>query len=174
MSTTSQRAFPPSIAAAVTALVCTLAALPASAHGENGHTTASTAAVKNEQKAWGIAGDRRAARRTIAVAMGDNMRFTPDLVRVKLGETVRFSLRNGGKLMHEFVIGTTPQLDEHAALMAKFPDMEHDEPFMAHIAPGNTGEMVWTFNRAGEFHFACLIAGHYSAGMKGRIVVTAK
>jgi uncharacterized cupredoxin-like copper-binding protein len=30
---------------------------------------------------------------------------------------------------------------------------------------------VWTFNRAGEFHFACLIPGHYDAGMKGLIIV---
>jgi uncharacterized cupredoxin-like copper-binding protein len=30
---------------------------------------------------------------------------------------------------------------------------------------------VWTFNRAGEFDFACLVGGHYEAGMKGRIIV---
>jgi uncharacterized cupredoxin-like copper-binding protein len=27
--------------------------------------------------------------------------------------------------------------------------MEHDEPYMAHVPPGKTGEIVWTFNRAG-------------------------
>ena len=48
--------------------------------------------------------------------------------------------------------------------MVKFPNMEHDEPYMAHVAPGKTGEIVWTFNRAGDFDFACLIAGHYQAG----------
>ena len=46
--------------------------------------------------------------------------------------------------------------------------MEHDEPYMAHVAPGKTGEIVWSFNRAGEFDFACLIPGHYQAGMVGR------
>ena len=35
--------------------------------------------------------------------------------------------------------------------------------------PGKTGEIVWTFNRAGDFDFACLIAGHYQAGMVGKI-----
>ena len=39
---------------------------------------------------------------------------------------------------------------KHAALMLKFPDMEHDEPYMAHVPPGKTGEIVWTFNRAGR------------------------
>jgi uncharacterized cupredoxin-like copper-binding protein len=106
--------------------------------------------------------------------MGDDMRFTPDRLEVRQGETVRFVLRNHGKLMHEFVIGTRKELDEHAALMIKFPGMEHDEPYMAHVAPGKTGEVIWNFNRPGEFDFACLIAGHYSAGMMGRIKVVAK
>jgi uncharacterized cupredoxin-like copper-binding protein len=56
--------------------------------------------------------------------------------------------------------------------MIKFPTMEHDEPYMAHVAPGKTGEIIWTFNRAGQFEFACLIAGHYQAGMVGKIMVT--
>lgn len=100
--------------------------------------------------------------------MSDSMRFTPDRIQVKQGETVRLSIRNEGQVMHEFVIGTKKELDEHAALMMKFPGMEHSEPYMAHVAPGKTGEIVWTFNRAGEFDFACLIAGHYQAGMVGR------
>ena len=29
--------------------------------------------------------------------------------------------------------------------------------------------MVWRFNRAGTFKFACLIAGHFEAGMVGTI-----
>jgi len=142
----------------------------ASAHGDAGHKPAGP--VVKEQKDWGIAGDRRAARRSIAVNMSDDMRFTPARIEVREGETLRFVIRNRGKLMHEFVIGTKRELDEHAALMAKFPDMAHDEPYMAHVAPGRTGEIVWTFNRAGEFQFACLIAGHYQAGMVGRVVVT--
>jgi uncharacterized cupredoxin-like copper-binding protein len=103
--------------------------------------------------------------------MTDAMRFTPDRIEVRQGDTVRFVVRNTGKVMHEFVIGTRKELDGHAALMVKFPDMEHDEPYMAHVAPGQTGEIVWTFNRAGDFDFACLIAGHFQAGMVGRIQV---
>jgi uncharacterized cupredoxin-like copper-binding protein len=53
----------------------------------------------------------------------------------------------------------------------KHPSMEHDEPYMAHVGAGKRGEMVWNFNRAGAFQFACLIAGHYQAGMTGTIVV---
>ncbi|OUM00405.1 cupredoxin domain-containing protein [Variovorax sp. JS1663] len=142
------------------------------AHGDEDHSTPS-GPVKKEQKDWGIAGEAKAAKRTVAVRMTDNMRFTPDRIQVKQGETVRFSFKNDGKLMHEFVLGTKKELDEHAALMMKFPNMEHDEPYMAHVAPGKTGEIVWTFNRPGDFDFACLIAGHYEAGMVGKVKVVA-
>lgn len=141
------------------------------AHGEAVHAGKKQVAAK-EQKAWGIAGTANAVRRTIDVGMSDDMRFTPARIDVKRGETVRFVLRNNGNLMHEFVIGTKRELDEHAALMVKFPNMEHDEPYMAHVAPGQTGEIVWNFNRAGAFDFACLIAGHYQAGMIGKIEVS--
>jgi uncharacterized cupredoxin-like copper-binding protein len=57
--------------------------------------------------------------------------------------------------------------------MLRFPTMEHSEPYMAHVRPGSTGEIVWTFNRAGEFDFSCLIAGHYQAGMVGKVRVLA-
>jgi uncharacterized cupredoxin-like copper-binding protein len=110
----------------------------------------------------------------IEVRMLDTMRFSPDSIELKQGDTIRFALKNDGKMMHEMVIGTKKELDEHAALMLKFPDMEHDEPYMAHVAPGKRGEIVWNFNRAGEFLFACLIAGHYQAGMVGKIRVAAK
>jgi uncharacterized cupredoxin-like copper-binding protein len=140
------------------------------AHGDETHNKAPSAAPK-EQKPWGIAGDDKAVRRRIEFTMNDNMRFTPDRLEVEKGETVRIVIRNQGKLMHEYVIGTSKDLDEHAALMVKFPNMEHDEPYMAHVGPGKTGQIVWTFNRAGDFDFACLIAGHFQAGMVGKIRV---
>jgi uncharacterized cupredoxin-like copper-binding protein len=76
-------------------------------------------------------------------------------------------------VIHEFVLGTREELDAHAALMKRFPTMEHDEPYMVHVAPGKTGEIIWTFNRAGEFDFACLIPGHYDLGMVGKVKVSA-
>jgi uncharacterized cupredoxin-like copper-binding protein len=142
------------------------------AHGERAHAHGAGAA-KKEQTDWGIAGDARQAARSIQVGMHDRMRFTPERIEVRLGETLRFVVRNHGKLMHEFVIGTPQENRKHAELMMKFPDMEHDEPYMAHVAPGKTGQIVWTFNREGVFEFACLIAGHYQAGMVGTITVRA-
>jgi len=142
------------------------------AHG-NEDQARKAGTVKLEQKAWGIAAEAKLAKRTIEITMSDAMRFTPDRIDVKQGETVRFVIKNEGRMLHEFVLGTKKELDEHAALMIKFPTMEHDEPYMAHVPAGKTGEIVWTFNRAGDFDFACLIAGHYQAGMVGKVKVLA-
>jgi uncharacterized cupredoxin-like copper-binding protein len=90
---------------------------------------------------------------------------------VNRGKTVRFLLQNSGKLMHEFVLGTLQELRAHGELMQKFPDMEHDEPYMAHVAPGRSGELGWQFTRPGEFYYGCLIPGHFEAGMIGRVIV---
>ena len=149
------------------ALAWAAAAPAALAHGDTHGKQASTV---REQKPWGIAGDTRGAR-TVQVRMSDDMRFRPARIEVRQGETIRFVVRNDGRILHEMVIGTKQALDEHAALMAKFPGMEHDEPFMAHVDPGQAGQIVWNFNRPGEFRFACLVPGHYEAGMVGTITV---
>jgi uncharacterized cupredoxin-like copper-binding protein len=156
--------------ATVAALLST--AFGARAHGDDEHEK-KAGLPKHEQKPWGIAGERRLAKRTITVRMLDTMRFEPERIDARVGETVRFAIRNTGHLKHEFVIGTKEENQAHAALMMKFPDMEHDEPYMAHVPPGKTGDIVWTFNRAGAFEFACLIAGHYQAGMAGTVTVSA-
>jgi uncharacterized cupredoxin-like copper-binding protein len=130
-------------------------------------------AMAADQTDWGIAGQAGPATRTITITMHDSMRFSPASITVKEGETVRLKVRNSGRLLHELVLGTPAGLQAHAALMQKHPGMEHDEPYIAHVAAGKTGEIVWTFNRAGDFEFACLVNGHYQAGMKGRIRVAA-
>jgi uncharacterized cupredoxin-like copper-binding protein len=142
-------------------------------HGKEDHAKKASA-VKKEQKPWGIAGDAKAVKRTIEITMTDAMRFSPDRIEVRQGDTVKFVVKNTGQQMHELVIGTKKDLDEHAAMMLKHPTMEHDEPYMAHVSPGKSGDLIWSFNRAGEFDFACLIPGHYQAGMVGKIVVSAK
>ena len=130
--------------------------------------------TSDEQTDWGKPGKANKQTRTIKVDMIDAMRFLPDTITVKEGETIRFVVTNSGRMLHEMVIGTPEKLKEHAAMMAKNPGMQHDAPYLAHVAPGKTGEIVWTFNRPGTYEFACLIAGHYEAGMRGTLVVTPK
>ena len=152
-----------------------LLALPvAYAHSPNAHQAHNAKAqsfAPAEQKEWGIAGDLKKVKRTVEIRMTDDMRFAPNQIQVKLGETVRLVAVNAGKVLHEIVIGTPQELKAHAAMMKKHPGMEHDEPYMAHVDPGHKGAIVWNFNRAGTFEFACLIPGHFEAGMIGRITV---
>ena len=111
------------------------------------------------------------ATRTVAVDMTDNMRFTPAEIAVKQGETVRFVVKNSGAVKHELVLGTPEELKEHYAMMLKMPGMEHADDNMVSVAPGQTGEIVWRFTKAGKVDFACLQPGHYDAGMKGLVDV---
>jgi len=150
-----------------------LLSLPlAQAHAPAAHQNhQAKSAAPAEQKDWGIAGDPKKATRTIEIRMTDDMRFAPKAIQVKLGETVRLVAVNAGKVLHEIVIGTPQELKAHAEMMKKHPGMEHDEPYMAHVDPGQKGTIVWTFNRAGSFEFACLIPSHFEAGMIGRITV---
>jgi uncharacterized cupredoxin-like copper-binding protein len=106
------------------------AGLTVSAHGDN-HPK-NTAIVKKEQKDWGIAGEAKLAKRTVEIRMLDTMRFSPERIEAKQGETIRFVIKNTGQVLHEFVIGTQKENDDHAALMVKFPMMEHSESYMAH------------------------------------------
>ena len=110
--------------------------------------------------------------RTVKITMSDAMRYDPSEITVKRGETVRFVATNGGKLVHEMVIGTRKELEEHAKHMRAHPHMEHhDAPGMLRLDPGKSGEMGYTFKRAGTFYYGCLEPGHFEAGMIGKIVV---
>jgi uncharacterized cupredoxin-like copper-binding protein len=153
------------------ALILALSSSIAFAHGDQSHEKKVFDPAKVEQTDFGKAGDPKKVTRTIKFEMNDNMRFTPDSITVKQGQTIKFVVTNHGKTMHEMVIGTMKELKEHAELMKKFPDMEHSAPHMAHVKPGKTEEIVWTFNQPGEFKFACLIAGHMEAGMMGTVKV---
>jgi uncharacterized cupredoxin-like copper-binding protein len=155
--------------AAALALMATSA--PLFAHGDGAPEKKAVDLSNAEQKPFGIAGDPRLAKRTMKITMSDKMRFTPAVLTIKRGDTVRFIVHNDGKALHEMILGTEDELAQHAELMRKFPDMEHDEAHMVHVKPGHTEDMVWTFNRAGEFRFACLVPGHFEAGMVGKIIV---
>jgi len=145
----------------------------ASAHGTDDHAKPGNAALSTEAHAYGVEGDPKTATRTVAISMDDTMHYSQSEIRVKQGETVTFVISNKGKLLHELVIGTEDELQKHAALMRKNPTMEHDEPYMAHVKPGSTEKMTWRFTNSGTFLFGCLVAGHFEAGMKGKIVVAA-
>ena len=122
----------------------------------------------------GQPGDPRTAARTVEIVMSeapDGMRYSPDRVEVREGEQVRFVVRNSGTLAHEFFIGGAEENKRHAAMMAAMPDMKHDDPNAKTVAPGQSATLLWKFSHKGVFEFACLIPGHYEAGMHGVVIV---
>ncbi len=125
----------------------------------------------------GQAAEAGAESRTIQVKLMEtedgDMIFEPNVLDFKAGETVRLAIENIGELEHEFVMDTVAAVAEHKEVMTEFPDMEHDDPNAVRLVPGEKGEIIWTFANAGSFQFACLIPGHYEAGMHGALSVSA-
>jgi uncharacterized cupredoxin-like copper-binding protein len=129
------------------------------------------ALAHGDEEAFGREGDARHVTRTVRVEMSDEMRFEPSSIAVRKGETIRFVIHNGGAVPHEMVLGTRADLVKHAEMMKKFPGMVHEEPSMARVEPGRRGEIVWQFSKRGRFEFACLVPGHFDAGMVGSLDV---
>lgn len=148
---------------AAAALVASVA-LAAGNHGGGHH----------DESPIGQPGVMKNVTRTIEVDAADSMRFTPSNLSVKKGETIRFVIKNSGKVPHEFSLGTEKELMEHYEVMKKFPNMEHEEANKISLKPGKQGEVIWRFTKAGVVNFACLHVGHYEAGMKGQVEVAAK
>ncbi|MEY3513146.1 MAG: hypothetical protein RL420_169 [Pseudomonadota bacterium] len=127
-----------------------------------------------DSDAIGEPGKAADAKRTVTVNMLDSMRFTPQSITVKQGETIKFIVKNSGKVKHEMVLGTEKELKEHYEVMKKNPEMEHADDNQITVQPGKSGEIIWRFTKAGKVNFACLQPGHYDAGMKGFVTVTGK
>jgi len=138
-----------------------LAAPGAAGHGHEGFSA-------------GEPGDPKKPARTVKVSMhedGKKMLFTPSHITVRKGEQIRFVLSNDGTENHEFVLATVAENRKHGVLMKKYPKMEHDDPNARKLTPYTDGEMFWKFTRKGKFEFACLLPGHYEAGMHGTVTV---
>lgn len=135
--------------------------------------SAGSHAGGHDESAIGEPGKAAKVSRTVRINMTDAMRFSPSRIDARRGETIRFVVKNSGQIKHELVLGTEKELHEHAELMKKSPEMEHADPNMVSVAPGQSGEVIWRFTQAGKVDFACLQPGHFDAGMKGRVNVAA-
>jgi len=158
------------------AIVAAGAALSARAHGpEPQHKNQDTKTERHNDGGHagdlGEPGDPKARARIVSVVMNDEMRYQPRRITVRQGETIRFEVKNAGKLKHEMTLGTLEELAAHAMEMQKNPEMEHDDPNSVSVEPGKTGILLWKFTKKGEFEFGCLVPGHFEGGMKGKIAV---
>jgi uncharacterized cupredoxin-like copper-binding protein/Cu/Ag efflux protein CusF len=142
------------------------------AGGAHNHNHQENAISDDEVVAIGQPGKLRDVVRTIELTMGDNMRFIPDNIVIKQGETVRIHMVNTGNMDHEFILNTDEEIAEHAEMMRQYPNMEHGaEANAARLKAGQGGDIIWKFSKAGSFVYACLIPGHSEAGMRGKVTV---
>ena len=147
---------------AIPAIFLAMSAMAAGSHG-GGHG--------HDDEAVGKPGVAAKVSRTITMDMTDDMRFHASDIAAKQGETIRFIVKNSGKVKHEMVLGTAKDLKDHYEVMKENPEMEHADANMVTVAPGKSGEIIWQFTKAGKVDFACLQPGHYDAGMKGLVQV---
>jgi uncharacterized cupredoxin-like copper-binding protein len=128
-----------------------------------------------DEMSAGVPGDAGHIDRTIEVTMTETddgqMLYEPRTLDIRKGETVKLIITNAGEQEHEFVLDTVEKNQNHKVMMEKMGDMEHDDPNAIRLDPGATGEIVWTFSNSGTFEYACLILGHYEAGMHGPVAV---
>ena len=143
-----------------------------------GAASACPAGGHDQTRPVGEAGDKAKATQTIRVTMKETddgrMIFTPDVIKVRKDQTVRISLKNAGTVDHEFVLDQQDKILEHKVQMEKFPEMEHADANSIRLSPGQSGDIIWKFTTDGQFKFACLVPGHYEAGMHGDVMVAAK
>ena len=131
-----------------------------------------------EKMAVGEPGDKSKVTQTIRVSMKETedgkMLFQPAVIKVRKDQTVKISIKNTGQSDHEFILDQEDKILEHKKVMEKFPEMEHADANSLRLTAGQSGEIVWKFTTGGEFKFACLIPGHYEAGMHGDVSVAAE
>ena len=136
--------------------------------------------VDNDATSTGVGAPADAAKatRTVELRAGDDLRFQPDQVQVKVGETVTFRIVNVAGVEHDFTLGDeSVQSDHEKEMQAMSSGGDHahamgDSANAIHIAPGQTKDITWTFTKAGTTLYGCHEPGHYASGMKGTITVT--
>ena len=92
------------------------------------------------------------------------------------GETIRFEVINEGVIEHEFRLSNTHRIEEHIAA----GHADHNEGGGHHedidivllLQPGESGEVTFSFPEDTTLfnEIACLLPGHYEAGMKASLV----
>jgi Uncharacterized copper-binding protein len=119
-----------------------------------------------------------APSRTVEVDMVE-LAFRPATFTAQAGDRIRFLFRNRGSIRHDAFIGDTAAQAEHEREMRQGEKKGHggghgsdDDENALTLDPGKTGELTYTFERAGTVEIGCHQPGHYAAGMKTAVTVT--
>ncbi|PJE78572.1 hypothetical protein CI610_02484 [invertebrate metagenome] len=141
----------------------------AGSQGHHNHDLKDHPMPHHSRASAGTPGKAEHVDRTLSITMHDNMRYNLEELHVTSGETIRFIIINQGKIPHEFTIGNHQSLLAHRDMMRQIPDMHHEEENAITLNAGESGELIWTFGSSTNMQAACLLPGHYEAGMKMEI-----
>lgn len=134
----------------------------------------TTAHGSSHEMMVGRPGNSSAFDREVTVSMRETdegqMIFEPSEFAFKTGETIQFKVENEGELEHEFILDTPVRNAVHLEIMTSRMET-HSSSNALTLAPGDKNAIIWIFTNSGIFEFACLIPGHFEAGMFGKIVV---
>jgi len=122
--------------------------------------------------------DPQADATDVHLSMVDNS-YSPATLDVAAGETVRFIFHNDGSVRHDAVIGDAEVQAKHETEVRAAGDgaeamdaTEHGDVPALTLEPGQTGELVHTFDAGGQVIVGCHEPGHYDAGMQIAVNVT--
>ena len=148
---------------------------------DHGHDTHDSHNGHHGASAVGETGKAANITRTINITMLETedgeMLFEPAIFKVNANETVRLAFVNKGEVEHEFVMDDANGIEEHRKEMLEAVENGTHEHHDHHgsnaisLKPGESGDIIWKFSQSGQFQFACLIPGHYEAGMHGVLTV---
>ena len=153
----------------------TLAATP--------ETTASDQAEPDES-ATPTDGTTTNGDRIVEIVMTD-FAFDADPLQVAPGETIEFVVINAGVVLHEFRLSNAHRIEEHLndghddhddnAETAEADGHHENGDVVLTLEAGETGTMTVTFPEDTDLftEVACLIPGHYEAGMLSGIAHSA-
>jgi azurin len=143
-------------------------------------------APKTPAKAPAAAAKPAGAARTIDLTGADDMKFSLTKIQAKPGETLRVVLKNTGTIpkiamAHNFVLltlGADPVAFANAAMNASATEYVPQDQKAKIVAstkltgPGETAEVTFKVPaKAGSYPYLCTFPGHFTAGMKGQLVV---
>lgn len=108
---------------------------------------------------------------SMTVVMSDEFRFEPAVIRVEVGKPARVTVKNAGRLEHDFAVVGMPARDIRNATGDSHAHGVAAGTVIAHAKAQSEATTTFTATAKGSYEFFCSVAGHQEAGMQGTLEV---
>lgn len=133
------------------------------------HPNMGEGMAKGHKSEVGIPAYQEVADKVVHVTLTDSMQIQFEQpFEIKEGEVIEFVVKNEGKLVHEFVVGSEQEQLKHREMMKQMQGQahHHNMPSVVTLESGKVKSLKWKFDgQASQVEFACNIIGHFEAGM---------